>query len=310
MTDIRPDFRILHHVGQGVNFCFYLLGKGQLRLPAVARPAFWVRPDADPFADFARRFDTAPTEGLDAAQVDPLWRSWLREVVENCPDVAADALSVMPELPARPSVRTDFQRFGRVQLNDFLERWHGVRLELEGRVSEAVRSFDPSRIISRHVEALGIDLRPGRAVFEYHLLRIYSVSRFGISCAVGAAYLEQPERLVSLVARETLHALVAQTGVWHRDEVRPLLETMQPLFKGSFLLPQDAAEEAVCTLIAVLEHENEAAPLEQIEGRLAHAGIRAIARALYEHRRLRRSQGFAHWIATSLEQAARTRKPL
>jgi len=308
VSDSRPDFRIRHNVGQGVNFCFYLLGKGQLRLPALARPALWLTPDSDPFADFSRRFETAQAEGLDAVKVDPLWRSWLRQVVETCPDVAADALSAMPELPARPPVRTEFQRLGRVQLNDFLERWHGVRLEMEGRVAAAVRSFDPSRILSRHVETLGINHRPGCAVFEYHLLRIFSVNRFGTSFVVGAAYLERPDRLAGVVARGTLHALIAQTGVWQRDEVGPLLDSLRPLFKGSFLLPQDAADEAICTLIAVLEHEGEAAPLEHIEGRLAHPGMRVIARALYEHRRLRRSQGFVQWIAAGLEQAARARR--
>jgi hypothetical protein len=308
MTDNSPDFRLRHNVGQGVNFCFYLLGKGQLRLPALTRPALWLTPDSDPFADFARRFETARPEGVDGAQVDPLWRSWLREVAETCPDVAADALSAMPDLAARPAVRTEFQRFGRVQLNDFLERWHGVRLEMEGRVGAAVRAFDPSRILSRHAETLGVDYRQGRAVFEHHLLRVFSVSRFGMSFVVGGAYLERPERLASVVARETLHALVLQTGIWHRDEVRPLLDSLRRLLQGSFLQPQDAADEAVCTLVAVLEYEGEAAPLEHIEARLPHPAMRVMARALYEHRRLRRSQGFVQWIAAGLEQAGRVRR--
>jgi len=308
MTDNRLDFRLRHAVGQGVNFCFYLLGKAQLRLPALARPALWPGPDCDPFADFARRFEIADAQALDARQVDPLWRSWLQRVVEICPEVAADALSAMPDLPARPQVRTALQRFGRVHLNDFLERWPGIALEMEGRLSKAVRAFDASRILARHQETMGVEYRPGRGVFQYHLLRIFSVSRFGMSFVLGAAYLERPDRLAAAIAHETLHALVGQTDIWAREEIGPLLERLRPTLTGTYLRPADTVEQALCTLIGVLEHEGEAAPLERIEGRLPHPALRLIARALYENRRMRYSQGFPQWIAAALQQAARTRR--
>lgn len=309
MTATPADFRIRHSVPQGVNFCFYLLGKAQLHLPALARPALWAAPDSDPFAEFARRFEVNEAEGLEARQVDPLWRPWLARVVETCPEVAADALSVMPDLPARPHVRTAFQHFGRTQLNDFLERWTGVKLEMEGLLAAAVRTFDARRILARHEAALGVEYRPGRGAFQYHLLRTFSVSRFGTSFVLGAAYLERTDRLSDVVAHETLHALVAQTETWQRDDVRPLLEGLRPLLAGTFLQPAAAVEEAVCTLIGVLEHEGEAAPLERIEGRIPQAAPRVIARALYENRRTRHSQGFVQWIAAALQQAARTRRP-
>jgi hypothetical protein len=308
MTDNRLDFRLRHAVGQGVNFCFYLLGKAQLRLPALARPALWPGPDRDPFSDFARRFELADAEGLDARQVDPLWRSWLQRVVETCPEVPADALSAMPDLPARPQVRTAFQRFGRVHLNDFLERWPGVALELEGCLAAAVRAFDASRILARHQETMGIEYRPGRGVFHYHLLRLFSVNRFGASCVLGAAYLDYPDRLPAAIAHETLHALVGQTEIWAREEIGALLERLRPALSGTYLRPADAVEEALCTMIGVLEHEGEAAPLERIEGRLPHSALRLIARALYDNRRMRYSQGFAQWIAAALHQAVRSRK--
>jgi len=305
MTDARLEFRVRHAVSQGVNFCYYLLGKAQLRLPALARPALWPAPQADPFADFARRFETAPAEELDARQVDPLWRSWLRRVVETCPDVAADALSALPELPARPEVRNAFQRLARTQLGDFIERWTGVALEMEGRLQQAIRSFDATRLLARHQETLGVEYRPGVAVFHYHLLRAFSVSRFGMSSVLGAAYLERPDRLADAVAHETLHALVEQTDIWRREEIRPLLDRLRPLLADSYLQPADAVEEALCGLIGVLEHDGEAAPLERIEGRLPHPALRIIARALYEHRRARQAQGFAPWIAAALQQAER-----
>jgi len=310
MTDNSPDFRLRHAVGQGVNFCFYLLGKAQLRLPALARPMLWIALDRDPFADFARRFDAARAAELDALQVEPLWRPWLQAVVETCPDAAADTLSVMPELPARPHVRAAFQRFSRMHLNDFLERWTGIKLEMEGRLAEAVRSFDAGRILARHQETLGIEYRPGRAIFHYHVLPIFSVNRFGAACVVGAAYLERPERLAGVVAHGALHALVGQTDVWRREEVRPALEALGRNLRIGYLRPQDAAEEALCILADVLEYEGEGAPFERIERRVAAPALRIIARALYETRRMRRSQGFVEWIAAALQQAARARRTL
>ena len=308
MTDSRLDFRISHRISQGVNLCFYLLGKGQLRLPALARPALWPAPDADPFADFARRFEAVEAHGLDARQVDPLWRSWLRAVAQTCPDSAADALSAMPDLLARPQVRTQFQRFGRMHLNDFLERWTGVMLDIEGRLQKALRSFDSARILAQHQEALGAEFRPGRAVGHYHLLRTFSVNRFGSSFVFGAAYLDHPHRLADATAHETLHVLVAQTDAWQREDIRPLLAGLEPMLAETHLRPIDAVEEVVCLLVGMLEHEGEAAPLERLEGRIPQAPLRAIARALYEHRRTRHSQGFAQWIAASLQQAGRTRR--
>lgn len=308
MTDSRLDFRISHSISQGVNLCFYLLGKGQLRLPALARPALWLAPDADPFAEFARRFETAAAPGLDARQVDRLWRPWLREVALTCPDSAADALSAIPEHAARPQVRTELQRFGRVCLNDFLERWTGAMLDMEGRLHQAVRSFDSGRILAQHQEALGVEFRPGRAVSHYHLLRTFSINRFGSSFVFGAAYLDRPHRLVDAIAHQTLHVLVAQIDAWKREEIWPLLVGLQPLLAETHLRPIDAVEEVVCLLIGALEHEGEAAPLERLEGRIPQAPLRMIARALYDQRRIRHSQGFAQWVAASLQQAGRTRR--
>ncbi|UCH35793.1 MAG: hypothetical protein JSV65_05415 [Armatimonadota bacterium] len=307
MTENRPDFRIRHDIGQGVNLCYYLLGRAQLRLPALARPLLWVTPDSDPFADFARRFDVADAAGLNAVQVEPLWRRWLRAVVETCPDSAADALSAMPDLPARPHVRTTFQRFGRVHLNDFLERWTGITLEMEGRLNEALRSFDASRMLTRHEDAFGFEYRPGRAVFHYHVLRVFAAARFGMSAVLGCAYLEHPDKLAAAVAQETLHALVGQTKVWQREEISSLLDQLRPLLSDTYLQPVDAVEDTLCVLISVLEHEGEGAPLERVEARIPQPALRWLARALYENRRLRRSQGFVEWLAASLEQAARRR---
>jgi hypothetical protein len=312
MTDARPHFagarlRVCHAVSQGVNFCYYLLGKAQLRLPALARAASWPAPDADPFSDFARRFETALAPDLDPAQVDPLWRSWLRRVVEMCPDVAADALSALPELPARPEARNAFQRLARMQLGDFIERWPGAALEMDARLEHAVRSFDVARVLGRHQETLGVEYRPGIATFHYHLLRVFSVSRFGLSVVVGSAFLDRADRLADAVTHETLHALVEQTDTWRREEMRPLLAGLRPLLAGSYLQPADAIAEAVCAVIGVLERDGEAAPLERIEGRLPHAALRVIARALYEHRRARHAQGFAPWVAAAVQQAQRGR---
>lgn len=300
-------YTIRHAVAQGVNFCFYLLGKAQLRLPALARPMLWIGLDRDPFADFARRFDATPARELDALHVEPLWRPWLQAIVETCPDAAADTLSVMPDLPARPHVRAAFQRFGRMHLNDFLERWTGIKLEMEGRLAEAVRSFDARRILARHQEALGIEYQPGRATFQYHLLPVFSVNRFGGACVVGAAYLERPDRLADVVAHGVLHALVGQTDVWRREQVRAALEALGRNLRLSYLRPQDGAEEALCILTDVLEYEGEGAPFERIERRVAPPALRIIARAFYDTRRMRRSQGFIEWIAAALQQAARAR---
>jgi hypothetical protein len=308
MTDSRLDFRISHGISQGINFCFYLLGKGQLRLPALARPALWPAPDADPFADFAGRFETAEAGGLDARQVDPLWRSWLRAVARTCPDSAADALSAMPDLPARPQVRTEFQRFGRMYLNDFLERWTGILLDLDGRLQKAVRSFDSGRILARHQEALGVEFRPGRAGCHYHLLRIFSVNRFGTAFVLGAGYLDRPDRLADAIGHETLHVLVGQMEAWQRDEIRPLLSSLEPLLEQTHLRPADAVEEVVCLLMGVLEREGEAVPLERVEARIPQPPLRVIAKALYEHRRTRHTQGFTQWLAASLQQAGRARR--
>jgi hypothetical protein len=307
MADERLDLRLRHLVGQGVNFCFYLLGKAQIRLPALARPVLWATPDSDPFADFARRFDTADAGGVEPLHLEPLWRPWLEAVAQTCPDSAAEALSAMPELPARAHVRTVFQRFGRMQLNDFLDRWTGAKLDMEGRLTQALRSFDVGRILARHQDALALEYRPGRATFHYHLLRAYAVNRFGASFVLGAAFLDHPGRLAGAVAHETLHVLVGQTEVWERDEIRPLLQALSRALRIGYLHPRDAAEEALCILADVLEHEGEAVPFERIERRIPAPALRILARAFYDTRRMRQSHGFLPWMKASLEQAARAR---
>jgi hypothetical protein len=307
MSDERLDFRLRHVVGQGLNFCFYLLGRAQLRLPALTRPALWPAPDDDPFADFARRFEVADIGQLEPLHLEPLWRPWLQAVARTCPDSAADALAAMPHLRARPQARNTFQRFGRMQLNDFLERWTGIRLDLDGRLADALRTFDVARILARHQDALGVEYRPGRATFHYHLLRVFTVNRFGLSVVLGAAYLERPARLAGAVAHATLHALVEQTQVWEREEIKPLLQALGRSLRIGYLSPRDAAEEALCILADVIEHEGEAVPFDRIERRVGAPALRLLARAFYDTRRTRRSQGLAQWISAALQEAARAR---
>jgi hypothetical protein len=283
-------FRVELRIAEGVNFPYYVMGKGQLLMLPFDDPWVWVDPEADPYVLFAQEYGA---DGADIGDVEELWYDWLSQVSSSCPDDARDSLQYCGGalLP-----------IARAVLAEYLSRWPEIHAKLTRLLRKGPCESDLSFAIRRNEDRFGLSYPDGgRETIHFSHFPTATTQKPGPHFVFGLGCLERPEELLPVIESELGVTLLFQIREDERvASYRRQIEEITA--RDHYVQGYGSLVEGLNMVIRTLEKRGAEAALDDIPRKPGEEGLWRIVESLFHHRHLWPKAGLIDFVCASLEE--------